>query len=506
MRYARAASSSRPIRASRSARATWIRGGFGDRARVVLQQLAVQDRDLPPVGGGGAGRGRVTRGDRRPELVRARLPHPQRLDQEALAVGDHGLVPAGPVLLLEQDQGPAAVCAGRPAGVGQQQQGEQPPHLGIPGQPGRQAAGQVEAGHAQVGPEQVVARRRLVALAEDEVHDPQHVGRPGLQQFGPGQGQGQASVADLVLRPGQALGHGGFRDQERGRDLRRGQPADRPQRQGDPRLRAERRVTAQVDEPQVLIGRTGRAGRPAGGPGRLLAGRFAGGRLLGRAPRLPPQPVQRLVPGHTGQPRLRITRHVAGGPLLHRDHARVLHAVLGHVEPPGGAGHLGHGAPPAAAQQLLEFGPQRPPPVSTIARTSTEQSRAAGMATAHLSASVQVRAVDDRVPADLLPAPPPPTRTVVAAEVAVSGAQSTSTPASAMARTAARGSGQPVVQGRSLSGLRTAQMCVILSPTTSNANTVTVTPSCWATRPGWPLTVRSRIVRPPGTRPAISAR
>lgn len=36
---------------------------------------------------------------------------------------------------------------------------------------------------------------------------------------------------------------------------------------------------------------------------------------------------------------------------------------------------------------------------------------------------------------------------------------------------------QPVVQGRSLSGLPTAQMWVIRSPTTSNANTATVTPS-----------------------------
>ncbi len=37
---------------------------------------------------------------------------------------------------------------------------------------------------------------------------------------------------------------------------------------------------------------------------------------------------------------------------------------------------------------------------------------------------------------------------------------------------------QPVVQGRSLSGLSTAQMCLIRSPATWNANTVTVTPSC----------------------------
>jgi hypothetical protein len=37
---------------------------------------------------------------------------------------------------------------------------------------------------------------------------------------------------------------------------------------------------------------------------------------------------------------------------------------------------------------------------------------------------------------------------------------------------------QPAVQGRSLSGLRTAQMCLIRSPARSNANTVMVTPSC----------------------------
>src|SRR4029077_21281212 len=44
-------------------------------------------------------------------------------------------------------------------------------HLGVPGQPGRQATGQVEAGDAEVGPDQVLTRGRLVALAEDEVHE-----------------------------------------------------------------------------------------------------------------------------------------------------------------------------------------------------------------------------------------------------------------------------------------------------------------------------------------------
>src|SRR6202167_4803663 len=65
---------------------------------------------------------------------------------------------------------------------------------------------------------------------------------------------------------------------------------------------------------------------------------------------------------------------------------------------------------------------------------------------------------------------------------------------------------QPVIQGRSLPGFRTAQMWVIRSSAIRNANTVTVTPYCWATRPGWPLTVRSRNVTLSGARCTRSAR
>jgi hypothetical protein len=51
------------------------------------------------------------------------------------------------------------------------------------------------------------------------------------------------------------------------------------------------------------------------------------------------------------------------------------------------------------------------------------------------------------------------------------------------------------VHVRSFSGLRTAQIRLSQSPAMSTAYTGTVTSSCCATRPGRPLTVRSRIVR-----------
>jgi hypothetical protein len=72
-------------------------------------------------------------------------------------------------------------------------------------------------------------------------------------------------------------------------------------------------------------------------------------------------------------------------------------------------------------------------------------------------------------------------------------------------------SSEAILQGWSFSGLRTAQMCLIRPSATSDAHTVTVTPSCWATRPGWPLTVRppgwpgwvpGRRYRPGSARPA----
>jgi hypothetical protein len=65
---------------------------------------------------------------------------------------------------------------------------------------------------------------------------------------------------------------------------------------------------------------------------------------------------------------------------------------------------------------------------------------------------------------------------------------------------------QPTAQGRSLPGLSTAQMRVIWPAAISNAYTATVRPSCWATRPGWPLTVRSRNLTLPGAARARSAR
>ena len=54
--------------------------------------------------------------------------------EDRLAFGDHGRVPQSAILVLQQHQLAEIVAARRPAGVGQQQQCQQPRRLGLPGE------------------------------------------------------------------------------------------------------------------------------------------------------------------------------------------------------------------------------------------------------------------------------------------------------------------------------------------------------------------------------------
>ena len=67
-----------------------------------------------------------------------------------------------------------------------------------------------------------------MAAGEDQVDDGQH-GREPLGQLGARRDAiGDARVADLLLRPHQALGHGRFRYEERVRGLGGAEAAERP--------------------------------------------------------------------------------------------------------------------------------------------------------------------------------------------------------------------------------------------------------------------------------------
>ena len=263
----------------------------------------------------------MARGDRGLQLVRPRLAGPQGLGEQLLTLGDLRPVPARAVLVGQQDQVARRADPAAAARVGQQQQRQQPCHLGLARHQRGQRAGQPDRLVAQIAPDQGVAGRRFVARGEHQVHDAQHAADPPGPLVGRGEGQRDARLPDLAFRADQPLGHGRLGDQERGRDLRGGQPADRPQRQRHPDRGVQGRVAAGQDEPQLVIGAAGRpvrdrpawpaawAGRPGGarGTGRARGGPAQravphGRGFFLRAAALPAQPVGGLVPGHADQP------------------------------------------------------------------------------------------------------------------------------------------------------------------------------------------------------------
>jgi hypothetical protein len=67
-------------------------------------------------------------------------------------------------------------------------------------------------------------------------------------------GESRAAGLDGLLGAADALGHGGLRHQERRSDLRRGQPSDRAQRQRDLARPGQRRVAAQKEQGEAVIG------------------------------------------------------------------------------------------------------------------------------------------------------------------------------------------------------------------------------------------------------------
>jgi hypothetical protein len=87
------------------------------------------------------------------------------------------------------------------------------------------------------------------------------------------------------------------------------------------RLPWQRRMAAQQDHGQLIVQRDCLHGATFREETRDFV-RPGGQR------RFPPKHVQRPVPGHREQPRRRIGRHAAQGPLLQRFKQRVLHHVL----------------------------------------------------------------------------------------------------------------------------------------------------------------------------------
>ena len=195
----------------------------------------------------------MQRRDRGLELILARSAQAHRALERPHPLGDPGLVPQRAVLIFEGHVAPLPIDARGSTRVVQQHQREQPPYLGVVGhQPGQQKP-EADRLDAQLIAHQPIALGGRVALVEDEIHDSQHAAQALGELLVGGHAIADVRIGDLALGAHDALAHRRLGDQERARDLGRGQAAQRAQRQCDPRAQIERRMAAGEDQPQPVI-------------------------------------------------------------------------------------------------------------------------------------------------------------------------------------------------------------------------------------------------------------
>ena len=250
----------------------------------------------------------------------------EALAHQVVALVDQLAVPAAAVLLVQRDE----LAAGDPRRtprLDEQHEREQSGDLRDVGQQLPQDPAEPDG----LGGELLADRRGVggggqVALVEDEVDDGQHRGQPRRQVLGRRDPVGDLGEADLLLGPGDPLGHGRLRHQERLGDLGDGEAAEQPQGERHPRLRGEGRVAAGEDQPQPVV--LEQAGRLV----RCVVGDHQGRLVLGVAVGLAADLVDGAVAGRRGQPAAGVGRDAVDGPLLDRGEERLGGRVLGDVD------------------------------------------------------------------------------------------------------------------------------------------------------------------------------
>ena len=296
------------------------------------------------------------------------------------AATDQELVPAGAVLIVEQDGRAARIGPRSQSGRLEFQQRLEPVHLGVVGDEAGQQAGEPDALMAQIRPRPGVALGGGIPLVEDQVDDRQHVVE-AVRAFLTGrQFQGDAGVREGAFGPGDPPDHGRLRDQEGTGDLGAGQAADQPEGECRAGLRGEQGVAGEQDQPQHVVLHVVHQLRRL--RHRVLL------QVVGELRKPPAQTggasylIDAAAAGDGEQPGLRLTRDAVPRPALQRGDQGVLGEILGQREVTGEAGERRDDPcrldPPHRGDGLPRGGLRHAPPSSgggpKTGRTSTEPS------------------------------------------------------------------------------------------------------------------------------------
>ncbi|OLT16303.1 hypothetical protein BJF80_06875 [Serinicoccus sp. CUA-874] len=262
-------------------------------------------------------------------------------------------VPAIAVLVGEEDQPALAVQTRVPAGVLQEEQGQQR---------GERRVGRAQAAHRADQPErlarqtvtdEVGAARGGIPGGEGEVGRLRHRREPSRERLQVGYRERDARGDDLLLRPGEPRRHGGLGHEEEPGDVVGADPEDEPQREGARRLRGQCRVGAHQHQPQQIVldevtgvgHRRGRTTVQVGGE----EGMPAVGHRLGA------QPVDHPASGDRLQPSGRVVGHAVDRPATGSGLDGVPERVLDEVEPAEAREEQGHQGAPLLAHHAVQL-------------------------------------------------------------------------------------------------------------------------------------------------------
>ena len=257
---------------------------------------------------------------------------------------DEPLVPARPILILEQHQIPGRVDAGGQPCALQRHQRDERVHARRCDRRRCHEAPEPQRLETEILPDQILAGLRPVPLVEHEVEDFEHRVEPCGHLAGGRHVERQPLIANLPLRAHEPLRDRRLVGEERSRDLAHAEAADGLQAERHARVARQRRMTAHDDHAQLVVPQLFfrvRFGRGACGRSRQLRDdrvSFVAESLVAA------DRVDGDVVRDAEEPPGGIVRRALVRPRLERADHRLLHRLLGErdvsrSEQPCQAGH-----------------------------------------------------------------------------------------------------------------------------------------------------------------------
>ena len=296
------------------------------------QQHVVKSHDLPPVGRrGGCGFG-VDGGDCGLQRVRPKSSRSQGPFHQCGPLANLFVIPQGAVLLVEQQQFAIGGSPRGTPGIVQQHQAQQPDGFRF-GQQFRQQAPEADGLGGKIGARQRFAGGRRIAFVENEIEHVQHGVEALRQLLARGHLIWDVRLGDFAFGAHDALRQRRRRHQKCACDFLRGQAADFAQRQGDTRVRRQRRMAASKNQAQPVIFeavlRVQVITRVRRFPAFQMIGE-GGQRGVKACPAA--QPVDGFEASRGNEPGARILRHAIARPAFERRHERVMQGFFRQLE------------------------------------------------------------------------------------------------------------------------------------------------------------------------------